>query len=213
MLALSKGIESGDWLTFVGTLLGALIGALIAGGIAIYVAHLQNKHQKKYIENQNELDKNVKRYDMLFHLINDLVKELNYKFEVISSSTFKYANTSDELELNNLRTQLISNMHNLYNFTLNYTDAIEYNIEINEAIKEILESKNLGKKSLKNSKENFLKQLNELIKLYENSPNVLMSYNERKELIEKANVLSKEKVSLVSMLYGSLSGQLRHIYI
>ncbi|MCG1167752.1 hypothetical protein K4S71_02195 [Staphylococcus epidermidis] len=213
MLSLSKGIESGDWLTFVGTLLGALIGALIAGGIAIYVAHLQNKHQKKYIENQNELDKNVKRYDMLFHLINDLVKELNYKFEVISSSTFKYANTSDELELNNLRTQLISNMHNLYNFTLNYTDAIEYNIEINEAIKEILESKNLGKKSLKNSKENFLKQLNELIKLYENSPNVLMSYNERKELIEKANVLSKAKVSLVSMLYGSLSGQLRHIYI
>ena len=45
MLTLSKGIEPGDWLSFCGTLFGALIGAVIAGGIAIYVAHLQNKNQ------------------------------------------------------------------------------------------------------------------------------------------------------------------------
>lgn len=47
MLTLSKGIEPGDWLSFCGTLFGALIGAVIAGGIAIYVAHLQNKKSKR----------------------------------------------------------------------------------------------------------------------------------------------------------------------
>lgn len=79
MLTLSKVIEPGDWLTFFGTLVGALIGSLIAGGIAIYVAHRQNKQQNDYIEKQNELDERVKEYELLYKHIVKLNDDINQK--------------------------------------------------------------------------------------------------------------------------------------
>ncbi|WP_207563594.1 hypothetical protein, partial [Mycobacteroides abscessus] len=89
-------IEPGDWLSFWGTLFGALIGALIAGGIAIYVAHLQNKNQNDYIEKQNELDKRVKNYEMISYLVNNSIKTLNNRFETLSNFYFEIIDENDK---------------------------------------------------------------------------------------------------------------------
>ncbi|SLC13903.1 hypothetical protein [Staphylococcus epidermidis] len=133
MLTLSKVIEPGDWLSFWGTLFGALIGALIAGGIAIYVAHLQNKNQNDYIEKQNELDKRVKNYEMISYLVNNSIKTLNNRFETLSNFYFEIIDENDKAIQRKLLNSMISYVGSFNNEMLTFSESLNYYLDINDA--------------------------------------------------------------------------------
>ncbi|MCG1234832.1 hypothetical protein K4U05_08590 [Staphylococcus epidermidis] len=133
MLTLSKVIEPGDWLSFWGTLFGALIGALIAGGIAIYVAHLQNKNQNDYIEKQNELDKRVKNYEMISYLVNNSIKTLNNRFETLSNFYFEIIDENDKAIQRKLLNSMLSYVGSFNNEMLTFSESLNYYLDINDA--------------------------------------------------------------------------------
>ena len=133
MLTLSKGIEPGDWLSFWGTLFGALIGAVIAGGIAIYVAHLQNKNQNDYIEKQNELDKRVKNYEMISYLVNNSIKILNNRFETLSKIYFEIIDENDKAIQRKLLNSMLSYVGSFNNEMLTFSEFLNYYLDSNDA--------------------------------------------------------------------------------
>ena len=133
MLTLSKVIEPGDWLSFWGTLVGALIGALIAGGIAIYVAHRQNKQQNDYIEKQNELDKKVKNYEMISYLVNNSIKTLNNRFETLSNIYFEIIDENDKAIQRKLLNSMLSYVGSFNNEMLTFSEFLNYYLDSNDA--------------------------------------------------------------------------------
>ncbi|MEB2860492.1 hypothetical protein SJH87_07220 [Staphylococcus sp. GCP4] len=133
MLTLSKVIEPGDWLSFWGTLFGALIGAVIAGGIAIYVAHLQNKNQNDYIEKQNELDKRVKNYEMISYLVNNSIKTLNNRFETLSNIYFEIIDENDKAIQRKLLNSMLSYVGSFNNEMLTFSEFLNYYLDSNDA--------------------------------------------------------------------------------
>lgn len=140
MLTLSKGIEPGDWLTFFGTLVGALIGALIAGGIVIYVAHLQNKHQNKYIEKQNELDKRVKKYELNTKMINDSMHNLNDNYFRVTKLYYDLLTEKDKDSQRRLVGELIATKNKITNYTITYKDYLLKNTDFSNDSNDLKEA-------------------------------------------------------------------------
>ncbi|MBE9452685.1 hypothetical protein IM157_01105 [Staphylococcus epidermidis] len=140
MLTLSKGIEPGDWLTFFGTLVGALIGALIAGGIAIYVAHLQNKHQNNYIEKQNELDKRVKKYELNTKMINDSMHNLNDNYFRVTKLYYDLLTEKDKDSQRRLVGELIATKNKITNYTITYKNYLLKNSDFSDDSNDLKEA-------------------------------------------------------------------------
>ncbi|SGU98980.1 Uncharacterised protein [Staphylococcus aureus] len=200
MITLSKGIEAGDWLTFGGTIIGAFLGALIAGGIAVYVAYLQNKQQNEYNEKQNHLDKNIKEYELIYQYITKLIEDLNTKHDELIMS------------LNNLTLEL--NELKQYKYLLNITyyigDLNNNSKKTFEALKLIMNEKNYNTSlqdvgnymtRLKNTREFINKELKGKI----TKDNV-------ETLIEKINQIGGAKNIFVENLYKSLTDEINDIY-
>lgn len=182
MLTLSKVIEPGDWLSFWGTLFGALIGALIAGGIAIYVAHLQNKNQNDYIEKQNELDKRVKNYEMISYLVNNSIKTLNNRFETLSNFYFEIIDENDKAIQRKLLNSMLSYVGSFNNEMLTFSESLNYYLDINDA--ELLKKAND-------------KLLNEIKKLGSSLSYIAESLEDRK--------VKKNDIIMINEVIGNIS--------
>lgn len=182
MLTLSKGIEPGDWLSFWGTLFGALIGAVIAGGIAIYVAHLQNKNQNDYIEKQNELDKRVKNYEMISYLVNNSIKILNNRFETLSKIYFEIIDENDKAIQRKLLNSMLSYVGSFNNEMLTFSEFLNYYLDSNDA------------ELLKKANE---KLLNEIKKLGSRLSYIAESLEDRK--------VKKNDIIMINEVIGNIS--------
>ncbi|WP_145368411.1 hypothetical protein [Staphylococcus epidermidis] len=182
MLTLSKVIEPGDWLSFWGTLFGALIGAVIAGGIAIYVAHLQNKHQNDYIEKQNELDKRVKNYEMISYLVNNSIKTLNNRFETLSKIYFEIIDENDKAIQRKLLNSMLSYVGSFNNEMLTFSEFLNYYLDSNDA------------ELLKKTNE---KLLNEIKKLGSRLSYIAESLEDRK--------VKKNDIIMINEVIGNIS--------
>ncbi|MBF9283243.1 hypothetical protein I3V48_04625 [Staphylococcus epidermidis] len=182
MLNLSKGIEPGDWLSFCGTLFGALIGAVIAGGIAIYVAHLQNKNQNDYIEKQNELDKRVKNYEMISYLVDNSIKILNNRFETLSKIYFEIIDENDKAIQRKLLNSMLSYVGSFNNEMLTFSEFLNYYLDSNDA------------ELLKKANE---KLLNEIKKLGSRLSYIAESLEDRK--------VKKNDIIMINEVIGNIS--------
>ncbi|KAB2175257.1 hypothetical protein K4U34_08090 [Staphylococcus epidermidis] len=182
MLTLSKGIEPGDWLSFWGTLFGALIGAVIAGGIAIYVAHRQNKQQNDYIEKQNELDKRVKNYEMISYLVNNSIKTLNNRFETLSKIYFEIIDENDKAIQRKLLNSMLSYVGSFNNEMLTFSEFLNYYLDSNDA------------ELLKKANE---KLLNEIKKLGSRLSYIAESLEDRK--------VKKNDIIMINEVIGNIS--------
>lgn len=182
MLTLSKVIEPGDWLSFWGTLFGALIGAVIAGGIAIYVAHLQNKNQNDYIEKQNELDKRVKNYEMISYLVNNSIKTLNNRFETLSNIYFEIIDENDKAIQRKLLNSMLSYVGSFNNEMLTFSEFLNYYLDSNDA------------ELLKKANE---KLLNEIKKLGSRLSYIAESLEDRK--------VKKNDIIMINEVIGNIS--------
>ena len=202
MLTLSKVIEPGDWLTFFGTLVGALIGSLIAGGIAIYVAHRQNKQQNDYIEKQNELDERVKEYELLYKHIVKLNDDINQK-----QDKFIYTLNNLALETDSLKR---------YQYLLNISYDIGYlnnttKVKV-ESIKDIMNKMNASTSLL--DANTYMSKLQSAREYTNNETETDINITDESVeiLSEKINEIGNAKNIFVENLYKSLSQQLKQTY-
>ena len=200
MLTLSKVIEPGDWLTFFGTLVGALIGSLIAGGIAIYVAHRQNKQQNDYIEKQNELDERVKEYELLYKHIVKLNDDINQDKLIYT--------------LNNLALETDSLKR--YQYLLNISYDIGYlnnttKVKV-ESIKDIMNKMNASTSLL--DANTYMSKLQSAREYTNNETETDINITDESVeiLSEKINEIGNAKNIFVENLYKSLSQQLKQTY-
>lgn len=195
MLTLSKVIEPGDWLSFWGTLFGALIGAVIAGGIAIYVAHLQNKNQNDYIEKQNELDKRVKNYEMISYLVNNSIKTLNNRFATLSNIYFEIIDENDKAIQRKLLNSMLSYVGSFNNEMLTFSEFLNYYLDSNDA------------ELVKKANE---KLLNEIKKLGSRLSYIAESLEDRK--VKKNDIIMiNEVISNISFLNYGVNKELQKI--
>lgn len=194
MLTLSKGIEPGDWLSFWGTLFGALIGAVIAGGIAIYVAHRQNKQQNDYIEKQNELDKRVKEYELIYELVSRLIDNAEKIYEEITRAYVNYIYSNEEIDKIRYLSELEGKISTLNNSITSVYKTIENNLhQYNRNITSI-------------DFNNLQNELKNTYKFMENNTNV------SEELHQYINKIAIAKSIFSENLYKSLSEQLKRTY-
>ena len=194
MLTLSKGIEPGDWLSFWGTLFGALIGAVIAGGIAIYVAHRQNKQQNDYIEKQNELDKRVKEYELIYELVSRLIDNAEKIYEEITRAYVNYIYSNEEIDKIRYLSELEGKISTLNNSITSVYKTIENNLhQYNRNITSI-------------DFNNLQNELKNTYKFMANNTNV------SEELHQYINKIAIAKSIFSENLYKSLSEQLKHTY-
>ena len=202
MLTLSKGIEPGDWLTFFGTLVGALIGALIAGGIAIYVAHRQNKQQNDYIEKQNELDERVKEYELLYKHIVKLNDDINQKQDKLIYTLNNLALETDSLK----RYQYLLNISYDIGY-LNNTTKVKV-----ESIKDIMNKMNASTSLL--DANTYMSKLQSAREYTNNETETDINITDESVeiLSEKINEIGNAKNIFVENLYKSLSQQLKQTY-
>ena len=202
MLTLSKGIEPGDWLTFFGTLVGALIGSLIAGGIAIYVAHRQNKQQNDYIEKQNELDERVKEYELLYKHIVKLNDDINQKQDKLIYTLNNLALETDSLK----RYQYLLNISYDIGY-LNNTTKVKV-----ESIKDIMNKMNASTSLL--DANTYMSKLQSAREYTNNETETDINITDESVeiLSEKINEIGNAKNIFVENLYKSLSQQLKQTY-
>ena len=202
MLTLSKGIEPGDWLSFWGTLFGALIGAVIAGGIAIYVAHRQNKQQNDYIEKQNELDERVKEYELLYKHIVKLNDDINQKQDKLIYTLNNLALETDSLK----RYQYLLNISYDIGY-LNNTTKVKV-----ESIKDIMNKMNASTSLL--DANTYMSKLQSAREYTNNETETDINITDESVeiLSEKINEIGNAKNIFVENLYKSLSQQLKQTY-
>ena len=202
MLTLSKVIEPGDWLTFFGTLVGALIGSLIAGGIAIYVAHRQNKQQNDYIEKQNELDERVKEYELLYKHIVKLNDDINQKQDKLIYTLNNLALETDSLK----RYQYLLNISYDIGY-LNNTTKVKV-----ESIKDIMNKMNASTSLL--DANTYMSKLQSAREYTNNETETDINITDESVeiLSEKINEIDNAKHIFVENLYKSLSQQLKQTY-
>lgn len=202
MLTLSKVIEPGDWLTFFGTLVGALIGSLIAGGIAIYVAHRQNKQQNDYIEKQNELDERVKEYELLYKHIVKLNDDINQKQDKLIYTLNNLALETDSLK----RYQYLLNISYDIGY-LNNTTKVKV-----ESIKDIMNKINASTSLL--DANTYMSKLQSAREYTNNETETDINITDESVeiLSEKINEIGNAKNIFVENLYKSLSQQLKQTY-
>lgn len=202
MLTLSKVIEPGDWLTFFGTLVGALIGSLIAGGIAIYVAHRQNKQQNDYIEKQNELDERVKEYELLYKHIVKLNDDINQKQDKLIYTLNNLALETDSLK----RYQYLLNISYDIGY-LNNTTKVKV-----ESIKDIMNKMNASTSLL--DANTYMSKLQSAREYTDNETETDINITDESVeiLSEKINEIGNAKNIFVENLYKSLSQQLKQTY-
>lgn len=202
MLPLSKVIEPGDWLTFFGTLVGALIGSLIAGGIAIYVAHRQNKQQNDYIEKQNELDERVKEYELLYKHIVKLNDDINQKQDKLIYTLNNLALETDSLK----RYQYLLNISYDIGY-LNNTTKVKV-----ESIKDIMNKMNASTSLL--DANTYMSKLQSAREYTNNETETDINITDESVeiLSEKINEIGNAKNIFVENLYKSLSQQLKQTY-
>ncbi|EJE17727.1 hypothetical protein ACMVYK_02450 [Staphylococcus epidermidis] len=202
MLTLSKVIEPGDWLTFFGTLVGALIGSLIAGGIAIYVAHRQNKQQNDYIEKQNELDERVKEYELLYKHIVKLNDDINQKQDKLIYTLNNLALETDSLK----RYQYLLNISYDIGY-LNNTTKVKV-----ESIKDIMNKMNASTSLL--DANTYMSKLQSAREYTNNETETDINITDESVeiLSEKINEIGNAKNIFVENLYKSLSQQLKQTY-
>ncbi|MCS5349493.1 hypothetical protein NYT34_09225 [Staphylococcus aureus] len=149
MITLSKGIEAGDWLTFGGTIIGAFLGASIAGGIAIYVAHRQNKQQQEYIEKQNELEKRVKNYELINNMINNSMHNLNDNYFRVTKLYYDLLTEKEKDLQRKLVGELIATKNKITNYTITYNEPLlndlDNSVDLKEATDDLINAtKNFG---------------------------------------------------------------------
>ena len=202
MLTLSKVIEPCDWLTFFGTLVGALIGSLIAGGIAIYVAHRQNKQQNDYIEKQNELDERVKEYELLYKHIVKLNDDINQKQDKLIYTLNNLALETDSLK----RYQYLLNISYDIGY-LNNTTKVKV-----ESIKDIMNKMNASTSLL--DANTYMSKLQSAREYTNNETETDINITDESVeiLSEKINEIGNAKNIFVENLYKSLSQQLKQTY-
>lgn len=202
MLTLSKVIEPGDWLTFFGTLVGALIGSLIAGGIAIYVAHRQNKQQNDYIEKQNELDERVKEYELLYKHIVKLNDDINQKQDKLIYTLNNLALETDSLK----RYQYLLNISYDIGY-LNNTTKVKV-----ESIKDIMNKMNASTSLL--DANTYMSKLQSAREYTNNETETDINITDESVeiLSEKINEIGNAKNIFVENLYKFLSQQLKQTY-
>lgn len=200
MLVFFKGIEAGDWLTFIGTLVSALIGALIAGGIALYVANLQNKQQKEYIEKQNELDKNVKEYELLYQYITKLIDDINEKHDKLITTLNDLTLETDELK----QYQYLLNI-SYYIGNLNNTTKITV-----ESIKSIMSKMNADTSLL--DAQIYMSKLQTTRNYISNEISNDITYDNIATLSKQINEIEGAKNIFIENLNKTISTQLKQTY-
>ncbi|MGK8740890.1 hypothetical protein ACRS3R_12460 [Staphylococcus epidermidis] len=187
---------------FFGTLVGALIGSLIAGGIAIYVAHRQNKQQNDYIEKQNELDERVKEYELLYKHIVKLNDDINQKQDKLIYTLNNLALETDSLK----RYQYLLNISYDIGY-LNNTTKVKV-----ESIKDIMNKMNASTSLL--DANTYMSKLQSAREYTNNETETDINITDESVeiLSEKINEIGNAKNIFVENLYKSLSQQLKQTY-